>query len=203
MRNHLLLCLALGCGLAACDDSDDTTTEASDAAIAEGNTRGEALTSVANTDLGGATDDQAIAVSADVVARINVAEIAAASFVLTRTSDDDVRDLASQIQADHEDNNERLQGLIGDRGLVATDSTTGDALQAEADTGMADLMAAGSADLDRVYVKMQVSMHQEAFVVVGVLENHVQDADMQDYLLDTRAAIADHRDHASDVLNNL
>jgi predicted outer membrane protein len=208
MRTNLLACLAIvaGSGLAACDDDDNNNnnnTDAENRAIDQGNTRGQALTVQAQGEFQGSSEPDVLAKSADIVATINTGEIAQASFVLSKTSNSDVRDLASQILADHQMNNAALQSMMQSRGLAPVSNAVSRTLQDEANTGLAQLMADAPGALDRDYVEMQVMMHQEGFVIVGNLRGYTQAVDMQNFLSDTLDAIDAHRQHARDVLHDL
>lgn len=58
--------------------------------------------------------------------------------------------------------------------------------------------------LDRDYVEMQLSMHQEAFDIVGTLQDYVKaSGDMRTFLFNTRQVIGDHRQRARDTLASL
>jgi predicted outer membrane protein len=208
MRVHLLLCIALVTGCSD-DDNDndnnnDTGSDVENRASDQGNARGQTLAGQAQGEFQGASNNDAIAKAADIIATIDAGEIAQASFVLSKTSNADVRELASEIQADHQANTEMLQSLMQDRGIAPADNAVSRALEAEANAGLAQLQADAAANVDFDYVQMQVMMHQEALVIVGSVRDLVPSSgDFRDFLSDTRATIQEHRQHAGSVLRDL
>jgi predicted outer membrane protein len=205
MRNHLMLSLVLLVGgLAACgDDDNDNNDNLETTAVDQGNARGQALVDQARGEFQGQSNDDAMAMSADVVATIDTGEIAMANFVLSRTSNADVQDLANEIIADHQTNLADLQAMMRDNGLAPETNAVSSTLKAEGDAALAQLMSDSAGNLDLDYVQMQLSMHQEAHVIVDNLRGYVQDSDMDNFLSDTLDTIDEHRDHARDVLHDL
>lgn len=151
----------------------------------------------------GRPDTEAVAKSADIVATIDAGEIAQAMFVLSKTSNSDVEDLANEIVADHQANLTAVQALTQNHGLAPTRNAVSRTLQSEGDTALAQLMSDAPEDLDRDYVEMQIAMHQEAFIIVGNVRSYVQSSDAQNFLSDTQMTIDKHRQHAKDVLHDL
>jgi predicted outer membrane protein len=204
---HLIFSFAIlvGSGLTACsdDDNNNNNNDAENAAVDQGNARGQALVDQARGEFQGQPDDESVAMSADVVATIDAGEIAQATFVLSRTNNADVRDLANEIIQDHQTNLTDLQTMMQAQGLTPASNAVSLTLQNEANTGLAQLMADAPGNLDFDYVQMQVAMHQEASVLVENLRTYVQDSDMDNFLDDTQQAIEEHREHAKDVLSNL
>ena len=205
MRHHRLLSLVLLVGgLAACGDDDNGNNDNLETtAVDQGNARGQALVDQARGEFQGQPDDDVMAMSADVVATIDAGEIAMASFVLSRTSNSDVQDLANEIISDHQTNLTDLQAMMRNDGLAPESNAVSSTLKAEGDAALAQLMSDSAGNLDVDYVQMQISMHQEAHVIVDNLRSYVQDSDMDNFLQDTLDTIDEHRDHAKDVLHDL
>jgi putative membrane protein len=206
MRHQLIFSLAIlvGSTLAACgDDDNNNNDDLENSAIDEGNTRGQALVAQARGEFQGQSDDDVMSMSADVVATIDAGEIAQANFVLSRTSNPDVQDLANAIIQDHQSNLADLQAMMRNNGLAPETNVVSQTLKQEGDAGLAQLMADAPGDLDRDYVQMQIMMHQEAHVIVDNLRSYVQEDDMDGFLQDTVSAIDEHRDHARDVFDDL
>ena len=205
MRHHLLLSLVLLVGgLAACGDDDNGNNDNLETtAVDQGNARGQALADQARGEFQGQPDDDVMAMSADVVATIDAGEIAMANLVLSRTSNSDVQDLANEIITDHQTNLADLQAMMRNDGLAPETNAVSSTLKAEGDAALAQLMSDSAGNLDLDYVQMQISMHQEAHVIVDNLRGYVQDSDMDGFLSDTLDTIDNHREHAKDVLRNL
>jgi predicted outer membrane protein len=206
MRTYLL-CIAL---LASCGDDDNNNNgnnnnrdadeqRASD----DGDMRGNALATQARGEFSGTSDPDAIAKAAAVVTTINTGEIAQASFVLSINTDSNVRALASEIQTDHQANDAMLHALLQARGISPADNAVSLALRDEAMKSLDQLKADAPPDLAMDYTEMQVMMHQEAFVLVGALQDYVQDGDFRQFLSDTQDTIEQHRKDAGRVLHGL
>jgi putative membrane protein len=210
MRKQILLGIAIFAvsGLVACSDDDDRNNNNNNGddeaqAVDQGNARGRALTAQAVGEFQGASDNDAIAKAADIVATINNGEIAEANFVVSKTSNTEVHDFAAEMIADHQANNAALQAMTQTHGLAPKTNAVSRTLKTEADQSLAQLMSDTPDQLDRDYIAMQVAMHQEAFVIVDAVKGYVQPSDMQGFLADTSATIDQHRQHAKDVLHDL
>lgn len=188
--------------VAACGSSDDSN-DASHIAMDQGDQRGTTLASQARVELDAAPAPDATAQIAGIVTTLNAGEIAQATFVLGASSNSDIRELAAQIQADHQANDLRLHKLVNDLGLSPLESDASLSLQAEADATLAQLQADAAVDLDFDYARTQVKMHQAGAIIIDALRDYADDDEMNDFLDDTHSAIEEHRDHARDVLDNL
>jgi predicted outer membrane protein len=207
MRIHLLACIALVAGCSDDDNDNDNNNgnnnDPESQALDQGNTRGQALVGQARQEFSGASDSDSAAKAAGVVTTINAGEIAEASYVLSVSSNGDVRKLASEIQADHQDNDAMLQAMMQDLSLAPADNAVSRTLASEAQMGLSQLQATPPADLDAAYVEMQVMMHQEASVIVDNLRGYVQVSRFDDFLSNTLDTIEQHRQHSIDLLRNL
>lgn len=193
-----------GGAVAACgDDNDHSEIEAS--AIEQGTTRGQALQAQAIQDLAGCSDAEAISKAAGIVFAINNGEIAQAGWVLSKTGDPRVRNLANQIIADHQANNAALLTLLSNRNLAPVETSVSRTLTAEASAGLAQLQAGELRNLNIDYTQMQISMHKEASLIVGTLHDAMPASatDVQSFLADTLRVIDLHLAHAETVLRDL
>src|SRR4051812_26705374 len=100
----ILLGIAIITAAACGDDNDNNNSDDETRALDQGNARGNDLAAQARADFAGTADHDATAKAAGIVTTINAGEIAQANLVLSVTDNSDVRDLASQILADHQDN---------------------------------------------------------------------------------------------------
>jgi predicted outer membrane protein len=119
-------------------------------------------------------------------------------------SDSMIFNLATEIRADHQNNNAQLQALMSNRSMSPADNPVSAMLATEAMAGLAQLQSDASAQprsgFDFDYARLQVVMHEEAIVVLQTLRDLVRDQDFQGFLEDTRKAIAQHLSQAEDVL---
>jgi putative membrane protein len=209
MFKHIIFSMVIlaGNALAACsdDDDDNNNRDLQARAIDQGNTRGQALSAQASQEFPGSSEADAVARAAGVVTTINNGEIAQANLVLSKTTNPDVRDLASQMVTDHQANNAALQALMQNRSLPPAETSVSRTLSSEASMGLAQLQADAPGQLDVDYTQMQVMMHQEAFLIVGTVRDAMpaSGSDIRGFLSDTLSVIDKHRTHAEDVLSKL
>ncbi|HEX8114404.1 MAG TPA: DUF4142 domain-containing protein [Kofleriaceae bacterium] len=198
------IAILAGGTLAACgSDHDHDDVEAS--AIEQGTTRGQALQAQAAQELAGCTESEAIARAAGVVFAIHNGEIAQAQFVLSKTANPGVRNLATQIVADHQASNVALMTLLHNRGLAPVETSVSRTLTSEASAGLAQLQAGELRNLHIDYTQMQISMHQEASLIVGTVRDSMpaSAAELRGFLTDTLTVIDKHLTHAEAVLRDL
>ncbi len=200
MRTHQL-CIAVLAVVVGCDDSGDDREQA---ALDRGEARGEELASQARDTVATASEPDALAIAAGIVSTINVGEIEQANIILSTSTNEDVRQLASEIQIDHQSNEVELQALLAERGLAPIETNVSLTLEEEAMTGLAQLDEEdNSDDRDLAYVDMQIAMHQEAFMTVEALRDEMDDSEMQNFLETTADSISEHRDHAGSMIDDL
>jgi predicted outer membrane protein len=198
MMRTYLLCIA---ALVGCGDSDNDNEQR---ALDRGEARGQALASQARAVLGTATDDlQEVAIAAGIVSTANTGEIVQADIVLSSSTDEDVRDLASEIRLAHETNERELQALLAELGIEPIETSVSTTLEDEAMMGAAQLEADDSDEVNFHYVDMQVAMHQAVLLTVDAMRDEMNDEEMQDFLSETSDAIREHRDHAGSVIDDL
>jgi len=206
MSKAILSCIAILAvdALAACgDDNDHSDLESR--ALDEGTTRGQALQAQAVQDFAGCTESEVIAKAAGIVFAIDNGEIAQANFVLSKIGMVRVRALATQILTDHQANSSALLTLLDNRNLAPVETSVSNALTSEANAGLAQLQADEVRNLSIDHAQMQITMHQEASMVVGTVRDLVpaSAADMRGLLSDTLTMIGDHQVHAETVLRAL
>ena len=206
MCKAIVLSIAVLAGgtFAACgDDNDHDDIEAS--AIEQGTTRGQALQAQAAQDFTGCTESEAIAKAAGVVFAINNGEIAQANYVLSKTGNPKVRNLATQIVADHQASNATLQRLLSNRNLAPVETSVSRTLISETNAGLVQLQTGELRNINIDYSQMQISMHQEASLIVGTVRDAMPASatDLHDFLSDTLSVIDKHLTHAETVLRNL
>jgi predicted outer membrane protein len=190
--------------LAACGDGNDHE-DIESAALDAGTARGQALQAQVAQDLAGCTESEVIAKAAGIVFAIDNGEIAQADFVLSKIGMVRVRALATQILIDHRANSSALLTLLHNRNLAPAETSVSNALTGEASAGLAQLQADEVRNLSIDYAQMQITMHQEASMVVGTVRDLVpaSAADMRGLLSDMLTMIGDHQVHAETVLRDL
>jgi predicted outer membrane protein len=206
MFRAIVSCIAILAvpALAACgDDNDHTDIESR--ALDEGTTRGQALQARAAHDFAGCTDSEVIAKAAGIVFAINTGEIAQANFVLSKTANVRVRALATRIVADHQASNAALQTLLDTRNLAPIETSVSGTLTAEASAGLVQLQTGELRNINFAYVQIQITMHQEASLIVGTVRDAVPASatDVRGFLSDTLTMIGDHQARAETVLRDL
>jgi predicted outer membrane protein len=206
MCKTIVSCIAILAvhALAACGD-DSKHSDIESRALDEGTTRGQALQAQAAQDFAGCTESEAIGKAAGVVFAINDGEIAQASFVLSKTGDVRVRALATQIAADHQASNAALLTLLHNRNVAPIETSVSGALTSEANAGLAQLRAGELRNINIDYTQIQITMHQEALLIVGTVRDAVPASatDIRGFLSDALTMIGDHQARAETVLRNL
>jgi predicted outer membrane protein len=212
MRVHLLLCIAIAGGCA--DATDNDTGSSADSAnhshgdlqakaIELGNTRGRGLVALARGELLFSSNADWLAKTFAIMAALNAGEIAQAELILSVTTDPEVRDLASEIKTDHEANEVMLEQLMQAHGVAPLDNGVTRTVQAEADMGISQLEADPPSLRDIDYVQMQVTMHQEASLLLADMRDYPMPPDVQAFVASTLPAILEHLAHAEAVLQRL
>jgi predicted outer membrane protein len=206
MCNAIVSCIAILAvhALAACgNDNDHSDLEGR--AFDDGTTRGQALQAQAAHDFAGCTESEAIGKAAGVVFAINNGEIAQASFVLAKTGDVRVRALATRIVTDHQASSAALLTLLHNRNLAPIETSVSNTLTGEANAGFAQLQAGELRNINFAYVQLQITMHQEASLIVGTVRDAVPASatDIRGFLSDTLTMIGDHQARAETVLRDL
>jgi predicted outer membrane protein len=212
----LLASVAMGCDDG--DDADDNNDDSSDPDVQSardaGDARGRELATQAMTEIGGDNSQVTMQKSASIIHTINDGEIMQASAVLELSNDADVQAFARMIIRDHGGSNERLEAMLQGGQLPVQDNPISAALRTEAVATTAELGEMPPGELPRAYLKMQVQMHQEAFVLVSALVDIADNGNpsgggtgsddtstFAQFMRETQDMIAGHRDEAADRLS--
>jgi predicted outer membrane protein len=172
-------------------------------AIELGNTHGRGLVALARGELLLSSSGDWLAKTFAIVAALNAGEIAQAELMLSVTTNPAVRDLASEIKTDHQTNEVMLEELMQAHGVAPLDNGVTRAVQAEADMGITQLEADAPSARDVDYVQMQVTMHQEASLLLGDMRDYPMPSDVRAFLASTLPVILQHLAHAESVLHSL
>ena len=172
-------------------------------AIELGNTRGRGLVALARGELLFSSSGDWLAKTFAIMAALNAGEIAQAELMLSLTTNAEVRDLASEIRADHQANELALEALMQAHGVAPLDNGVTRAVQAEADMGISQLEADAPSERDIDYVQMQVTMHQEASLLLADMRDYPMPADVRAFVASTLPVILQHLAHSESVLQGL
>jgi hypothetical protein len=93
--------------------------------------------------------------------------------------------------------------MLQTKQLDLQDNRISAALREEATAGLAALKSAQPSDVLYLYLKMQIQMHQEAYMLVDSLTRVTSDNSFNEFVNDMRDTIADYREHAADRLRDL
>jgi predicted outer membrane protein len=214
----LIVTMVAGCGDDNTDNSSDPDVQAANTA---GNTQGEVLATQARTQIAGTDDQTTMLQIASILHTINDGEIMQANAVLAVSNDADVQDFAHMIITDHQQSNATLDAMLQGMQLSVQDNPISVMLRTEVSGSITQLQQTQAADVPRSYLKMQVQMHQEAYVLVSALididntNNNSSGSgssgsgsaggandDFDQFVRDTRDMIAKHRDDAASQLTN-
>lgn len=144
----------------------------------------------------GTIDDAQIA---KIVLTINEGEIEAGKLAMKEAKNKDVKDFASSMVKQHEKNMKDTTAWAKKADVSPADSADSEALKKEANEANADLKKA-KANLDKTYVSQQVMMHEKALNKLDKdLIPGATNAALKSHLQNTRAAVAEHLEHAKSL----
>jgi len=142
---------------------------------------------------GGTIDDAQIA---KVVLTINKGEVDASKLAIKESKNKEVKEFAKAMVKEHEANTKATTAWAKKADVSPADSPDSLALEKEAKEANADLKK-DKATLDKTYVSQQVMMHEKALNKLDKdLIPGATNAELKSHLEKTRAAVAEHLEHA-------
>ncbi len=185
----------------ACGDDDSDLEQEADIAVDEGVLRGQALADMTDEELGGQSETVALEVAQEILLTIDSGEILVAEIAVDRADQNEVEDYAQAMIEEHSLHAELVSQVFGNLLIQSRRNRIAEALRAEALAGADQLSATN--DPDFIYMRMQITMHQEASIIVGSLIDFVDTPEVDRLLVDTQDIIEAHRLEAIDILRNL
>jgi len=185
----------------ACDDGDDVDfeDEATDA-VEEGRASGNSLAEMTNEDLAGQNEIVALETAAEILLTIDEGEILQADTALDRVTLVVVADYAQRMIDEHSAHQELVSQTFANLEITPRENRVAAQLSIEALAGLHDLEL--TEDPDLFYISMQVSMHEEASIIVDNLMEHVDSPVVDRLLEDTRDMLDEHRDAAIEIMRS-
>jgi putative membrane protein len=196
MRTLLLASLIT---VAAC--TDETPYDDADAANDEGSQIGEDFADQLNTELSSDTDFTIVAKSGAIMLAIDQGEVELADLALDFATDPRVLDFAQRMFDSHLDHMTATSNLLASLAVDPQATELSLALDDEAQDAIGALQTVP--DFDYEYMRMMVSMHAEAFVIVSELATQQEIDVAARFFADSTLTIADHRNEASVILRDL
>jgi putative membrane protein len=134
----------------------------------------------------------------------NVGEIDQAKLALSRTTDSRIKSLAQMMVRDHTQADEKGMVVAKKANIERQASSLSQSLESAADSATGNLKAEPKANFDRNYVDTQVREHQAVLDSIDQkLMVNVSSPNLKAYLVEVRAAVASHLQHARDLLSQL
>ena len=134
----------------------------------------------------------------------NVGEIDQAKLALSKSKDTRVRDLAQMMIRDHTQSDSKGAVVAKKDKLTRAPSQANDSLKSDAEGATRTLRTEPDADFDKNYVDTQIREHQALLDSLDQkLIANVKSADVKAYLIEVRAAVASHLQHAQDLRTDL
>jgi len=134
----------------------------------------------------------------------NLGEIDQAKLALSKSKDTRVRELAQMMVRDHRQSESKGAIVAKKDNLTQAPSPTSDSLKTDAESATRTLRADAVADFDKDYVDTQVREHQ---AVLDTLDQkliaNAKSENVKAYLVEVRAAVASHLQHAQDLQKDL
>jgi predicted outer membrane protein len=194
MRTLLLAFLIPAC-------TDETPRDAADIASDQGEQLGETRADQVNTELATDTGTTVLAKSGAIMLSIDQGEVELADVALDFAIDPAVRGFAQRMYDSHLDHMTATSELLASLAVDPQATRVSFALDAEAQDAIGTLQTSGDFDFD--YMRMMVSMHAEAIVIVGELADQQTIDVAQRFFADATLTIADHHAEASVILRGL
>jgi putative membrane protein len=199
-RIGLASVLLLALAVTACGDDDNGII--TDDAIAEGEQLGDDRLVQLDIELGDELDANVLmAKTGGILITIDENEIAQAEFVLDVALDPDVISFAQRMIAEHTAHLASVEDLLVSFDLVPVESTVSAALRSENSSALDRLDRVE--DVDFEYMRLQVVVHNEAFVIVDELQDLAPNDQFQLFLTNTLDLLEDHRSRAESLLRLL
>lgn len=193
----------LASALIGCNDNIDTTDADIQTANDLGTSMGTDLSTQAQNELAGNSALVAVAKVGSMIHTINDSEIAEAQLVLTLTPNSSALDFADKMIADHSASNAALDAMLAAMQITPLDNSVSQRLRAETAADISDLQSQAEPDVPHVYFQIQIAQHQEAFVLLGTFVNVATGTSFDQFIIDTRAMLAAHRDEAAERFRTL
>jgi len=189
------MCLAsallLAVATAACGDDNRTNA---DIAVDEGQGRGEDLAAQANLEFADDLASTIIAKSGAIALAIDEGVIEQADLLLQLGATPAVIQYAEDMLAEHSDHLVATLDLLDTYDLVPIDNPIAATIRTHVVTGLRQIES--SSDVDLQYMLTQVSIHQEAFIVVAELFDLAPDDVTAVFFSDMQVMLLEHRTNA-------
>jgi putative membrane protein len=157
-----------------------------------------------NGGAGGATADLSDGEILKVLDTANLGEIEQGEIATDRAQAEEVRDYAETMIVDHSAAREKGDMLAKSNDITLEANPIAQRLQAKSDAIVARLTSADSGEFDAIYMQSQVEVHE---AVLELLDTTlIPDADtpeVEAFVTQIRAAVAEHLEMAEDVLDSL
>ena len=139
-----------------------------------------------------------------VLETFNTGEITEAQLAAQQAVDADVKAYAQKLLSEH--TSARLQGrtLAAAESVTMVDNSVSQTLQAQSTAVVTQLHAAAASDFDKLYIGAQITMHQQALLVIDrTLLTSSQLPALDALISDLRIHVAAHLTEAQDILPTL
>lgn len=137
---------------------------------------------------------------AKMILTINEGEIDAGKIAKSKTERKEVKDFAVMMIDQHRDNIKATKVLAKKEKFSPEKSNTSKDLEKEMEQSNKDLKKNDKVALDRAYMDQQVAMHEKALKVFDtVLIPQAKNSALKKHLEKTRAAVAEHLNHAQNL----
>lgn len=134
---------------------------------------------------------------------LNQGEVEEAYAALPRLSEPDVETFAQMMITDHGSARQAVASTADDLDLTPVTSAPQRDLMREGQAHVAELRATPVADIDEVYVDMEVAAHAEALALLGSLNASADAAELRTLIATLKATVQDHYDAAQTLHDEL
>lgn len=135
---------------------------------------------------------------------VDAAQVAQGQLATARAEDNDIRQYAANLASEHRSARAVLGALARRKHLVARPNDVSRRLQRDSEAALAVLNGASGAELDRVYLKIQVELHERWLsLLTRQWLVHARDDELRELLMDRRRHAEDHLEIARELLESL
>ena len=203
MFTRIAIALPLVCSVAACSDNATIVGGAAADAESAGNDKGQDIANQIDAEFAENNEPTLVAQTGSIMRTLNDGEIMQAEFALQTLSRAETENFASDLIAMHTQANADLDSVMRTYNVPFSATQAEAMLLASANDGLARLQATPPAQIDMVFLEVQIEMHSAAKVMLDQLENENDTDPMDTFLNDSHDMVDDHLDRAVQIFDDL
>ena len=195
--------LVLVCSVAACSDNAKIVGGGAADAESAGNDKGQDVANQIDDEFAEDNDPVLVSQTGSIMRTLNDGEIMQANFALQTLSRTETENFAADLVAMHTQANADLNNVMRTYNVPFSATQAEAMLLAQANDGLARLQATPPAQIDMVFLEVQIEMHSAAKVMLDQLESENDTDPMDTFLSNSHDLVDDHLDRAIQIFDDL